>query len=118
MTYVFQVIGIGEGLKYMHSWNVVHGDLKGVNVLISGTASDPIPVLCDFGLSKISDIPGFTTVVQGTTNWMAKELLGESDEECVLSPASDIWAWGMTVYVCSTPGRVSIILTPLVGTPY
>lgn len=30
---------------------------------------------------------------------MAKELLGDSDD-AYISPGSDIWAWGMTVYVC------------------
>ena len=75
------MLGIGEGLGYMHGLKIVHGDLKGVNVLISGPPSNPTPLLCDFGLSRAADIPSPTTDdqgnIQGTINWMAIELFGE-----------------------------------------
>lgn len=97
----FQVVGICEGLKYLHSRDIIHGDIKGVNILISGSDSNPIPVLSDFGLSKAPDIPGFTVIACGTTNWTAKELL--EDDKSVPTQASDIWSLGMMIYVCSWP---------------
>lgn len=31
----FQLAGAAEGLRYLHSVNIVHGDLKGVSLLVS-----------------------------------------------------------------------------------
>ena len=101
LTKSLKVADIGKGLGYMHGHDVIHGDLKGANILVSGSPTNPIPLLCDFGLSKIVDAVGFTTTVCGSPCWMAMELLGKDDEDCKLTFASDIWAWGMTVYVSS-----------------
>lgn len=40
---------ITEGLAYLHSQDIVHGDLRGANVLIS---EDGVARLSDFGLTK------------------------------------------------------------------
>jgi serine/threonine protein kinase len=40
---------VTEGLEYLHSKGIVHGDLRGANVLIS---EDGVARLSDFGLSK------------------------------------------------------------------
>jgi len=59
---------VANGLRYLHEQDppIVHGDLKGANVLvdINGRAA-----LCDFGLSTISDSGpiGFTSFVLGST---------------------------------------------------
>ncbi|KAG9085027.1 hypothetical protein FS749_004741 [Ceratobasidium sp. UAMH 11750] len=39
-------MGIADGLAYLHDIGVVHGDLKGQNVLV---AHDGDPMLTDFG---------------------------------------------------------------------
>ncbi|KAJ7924176.1 kinase-like protein [Mycena leptocephala] len=88
---------ISLGLKYLHSRKICHGDLKGINVLVedSGRA-----LLCDFGLSRLKvDITGRTrttgaTVVSGSRNWMAPELLSGS----LPRTPSDVYAFGMTLY--------------------
>ncbi|KAJ6489906.1 kinase-like domain-containing protein, partial [Mycena sanguinolenta] len=88
---------ISLGLEYLHGRKICHGDLKGINVLVedSGRA-----LLCDFGLARIkADITSHTrtandTVVYGSRNWMAPELLSGS----LPRPPSDIYAFGMTVY--------------------
>ena len=43
------LMGVAEGLGYLHSQGIVHGDLRGANVLIS---EDGVPTLSDFGLAK------------------------------------------------------------------
>ncbi|KAF9509419.1 hypothetical protein BS47DRAFT_1396930 [Hydnum rufescens UP504] len=59
---------VANGLRYLHEQDppIVHGDLKGANVLvdINGRAA-----LCDFGLSTILDSgpTGFTSFVLGST---------------------------------------------------
>ncbi|KAF8602014.1 kinase-like protein, partial [Ceratobasidium sp. AG-I] len=39
-------IGICEGLSYLHSGGVIHGDLKGLNVMINDYGA---PLITDFG---------------------------------------------------------------------
>lgn len=90
------VIQVTQGLAYLHSQRVVHGDLKGPNILIDKYGK---AVLTDFGLSRVLGESGFTTKnVGGTTRWMARELLTVEDETTVARPtaASDVWALGMT----------------------
>jgi len=71
------IIGVAHGLQYLHSQNVIHGDLKGHNVLID---DDGIPRLSDFGRSKFIDHRGFTTTLAGSARYMAPELItSESD---------------------------------------
>ncbi|EUC60924.1 tyrosine kinase domain protein, partial [Rhizoctonia solani AG-3 Rhs1AP] len=43
---------ICEGLSYLHNTEIIHGDLKGANVLVS---EDGTPVLADFGNSTLKD---------------------------------------------------------------
>ncbi|KZT57396.1 kinase-like protein, partial [Calocera cornea HHB12733] len=95
--------GVADGLKYLHSTGVVHGDLKGANILM---ASDGHPVLSDFGLSAIesrnSQTQSTTQTFAGTQRWMAPERL--NPEHYGLSgrtsrtPASDMYSFGMTIY--------------------
>ncbi|PSR81022.1 hypothetical protein PHLCEN_2v6553 [Hermanssonia centrifuga] len=96
---------ISNGLAYLHEQRIVHGDLKGDNVLICSLEDRPYPLICDFGLSKRLDLTGSlrSTIVKGTVPWMAKELLmpGTTEDEeaaCTLTFQSDVWAWGMTTY--------------------
>ncbi|TFK74230.1 kinase-like protein [Pluteus cervinus] len=81
------------GLVHLHSQNVIHGDLKGVNILIDD-AGDAL--LCDFGLSRIkADASAQSTqVAPGSRHWMSPErILGGG-----LKKPVDIYAFGMTIY--------------------
>jgi serine/threonine protein kinase len=71
------IIGVARGLKYLHSKNVVHGDLKGHNVLMS---DDGIPLLADFGRSKFIDHRGFTTSFAGSARYLAPELVSDEPD--------------------------------------
>jgi serine/threonine protein kinase len=50
-AHYIQLRDVIDGLSYLHSNDVVHGDLKGSNTLVT---SNIRVVLCDFGLSKMS----------------------------------------------------------------
>lgn len=71
-----------EGLVYLHSQDppVVHGDLKGGNVLI-GKEGDA--ALCDFGLSTLLMVNPATmtmsTVAVGTVRWCAPGMSTSAD---------------------------------------
>ncbi|KZV86650.1 kinase-like protein, partial [Exidia glandulosa HHB12029] len=81
------------GTCHVHDHSVVHGDIKGGNVLISDGGAAR---LSDFGLSNllVRYSQSFTqdSVVKGTSRWMAPELFIE--EEPRLTYASDMWAFG------------------------
>lgn len=84
-----------DGLHYLHSYNpeIVHGDLKGANVLVSDSYQAQ---LCDFGFSSMKVDKGSSLVessaANGTWRWMSPELL--SDDNPRHTKASDIWAFG------------------------
>ncbi|KAJ7114239.1 kinase-like domain-containing protein [Mycena epipterygia] len=62
-----------QGLAYLHSQNIVHGDLRGGNVLMD---EGEHAQLADFGLAIVTDATlGTTSTKQrGSLRWMAPEL--------------------------------------------
>ncbi|CAE6450687.1 unnamed protein product [Rhizoctonia solani] len=97
-------IQICEGLAHMHKNEIIHGDLKGANVLIDDQNN---AVLADFGSSTLKDQSlKFTQAASGrtfTVRWSAPELVIASD--CKHTKASDVFALGMTIYEVLT-GKV------------
>jgi len=90
---------VALGLSYLHSLAIVHGDLKGSNILINDQGEANIT---DFGLSRILEVSGFTTkTAAGTYRYMAPELYSVCEEEDADAPrvtvATDVWAFSMTV---------------------
>lgn len=88
---------VADGLYYLHHLDpvVVHGDIKGGNVMVDDTG---IARLSDFGLAKLVEElhvqTGWTTTsFQGSTRWQAPELLLADDHQ-VATVESDIWAFG------------------------
>ncbi|KAG8739615.1 hypothetical protein FRC10_005386 [Ceratobasidium sp. 414] len=106
---------IADGLSYLHQSGVIHGDLKGPNILISG---DDIPLLADFGNSTLQEytlkFTDTSTKNQATTRWAVrrhivelviifKDLLIQAPElikGATHSVPSDVYALGMA----SAPG--------------
>lgn len=78
------------GLKYIHSKNIIHRDIKGGNLLIikSGTVK-----LADFGLAVLADNIK-THSLAGSPYWMAPEVIKEED---IITSACDIWSLGATI---------------------
>ncbi|KAF9642617.1 kinase-like protein [Thelephora ganbajun] len=95
------LLGITRGLHHLHSHEVIHGDLKGFNILIDDRGN---PLLADFGLSSITKNAGSVNASTphggGTIRWSAPELLGVSpDESKKRTPTvkSDIYALSMVI---------------------
>ncbi|KAJ6589561.1 kinase-like domain-containing protein [Mycena capillaripes] len=80
-----------QGLAYLHSQNIVHGDLRGVNVLIDAGEHAQ---LADFGLAIVTDATlGTTSTTQrGSLRWMAPEL-HDYQLEFKRTEASDVYAF-------------------------
>ncbi|TFK42874.1 ras guanine nucleotide exchange factor domain-containing protein [Crucibulum laeve] len=82
---------VAAGLEYLHNNDIVHGDLRGANVLISKAG---IARLSDFGLSKLLEEcgQGMTSSPGINPRWIAPELLLKN---AALSTHCDVWSFGM-----------------------
>ncbi|KAF8205640.1 kinase-like domain-containing protein [Mycena galopus ATCC 62051] len=89
---------IAQGLEYLHSCNIVHGDLRGGNILIK---EDWSACLTDFGLSVFSDATAtMSTTRSGSFYWMAPELLDPErfGLKFARTPATDVYAFGCVCF--------------------
>ncbi|CAE6447433.1 unnamed protein product [Rhizoctonia solani] len=93
---------ICDGLVYLHGMNIVHGDLKGANVLISESGK---AMLSDFGNSLVEDntirFTATTRDVACSSRWAAPEIL----EGAATSYSADVFALGMEAITGDVPYR-------------
>ncbi|XP_072887349.1 serine/threonine-protein kinase D3-like [Hemitrygon akajei] len=92
----FLTIQILEALRYLHSKNIVHCDLKPENVLLASDDPYPQVKLCDFGFARIIGERSFRRSVVGTAAYLAPEVLRSQAYNRTL----DMWAVGVVIYVC------------------
>ncbi|KAH8109534.1 kinase-like protein [Phellopilus nigrolimitatus] len=91
---------IASGVSYLHSCEpvVVHGDLKGCNILVNAAGR---ALITDFGLAKVkeemSDVAELpTSFFAGSIRWMAPEIYKAQIEEewrPLVSTYSDVYAF-------------------------
>nr|XP_043631695.1 mitogen-activated protein kinase 9-like [Erigeron canadensis] len=123
--YQFFLYQLLRGLKYIHSANVFHRDLKPKNILANADCKLKI---CDFGLARVSfnDAPSaiFWTDYVATRWYRAPELCGSFFSK--YTPAIDIWSIGCIFAEMLTgkplfPGKNVVhqldLMTDLLGTP-
>ena len=89
-----------QGIKYIHSKNIVHRDIKLENILIDLNNNIKI---CDFGISKIFPDNSSNKMLLfdkcGTPMYMAPEILLSSKENGYYAKPVDIWAAGIALYI-------------------
>ncbi|KAG8724957.1 hypothetical protein FRC09_011546 [Ceratobasidium sp. 395] len=92
------------GLAYMHGKNIVHGDLKGANVLVSG---DGVAKISDFGNTILKQYTlAFTgpNDLQGLSmRWTPHELLTDETVSTKPTRAADVYALGMETMTGKVP---------------
>ncbi|KAL0380151.1 UNVERIFIED_CONTAM: Mitogen-activated protein kinase [Sesamum angustifolium] len=123
--YQFFLYQLLRGLKYIHTANVFHRDLKPKNILANADCKLKI---CDFGLARVSfnDAPSaiFWTDYVATRWYRAPELCGSFFSK--YTPAIDIWSIGCIFAEMLTgkplfPGKNVVhqldLMTDLLGTP-
>ncbi|KAF9642266.1 kinase-like protein [Thelephora ganbajun] len=85
------LLQVAKGLQYLHSRGIVHGNLKGANVLISESGKVQI---CDYGLSPItSNSIAENLGVARSPRWLAPEIIGLPSEAS--SKSADVFAFAM-----------------------
>ena len=97
--------GIALGLKHLHDLGIIHRDLKPTNVLIKYESHDHIPVIADFGISRIlePDRHEYTVTEKGLSSrlWSPAEVY--DDKEKHITKAFDIFAYGCLLYYTLCP---------------
>ncbi|KAG9104384.1 hypothetical protein FRC07_009809 [Ceratobasidium sp. 392] len=89
------LIGTLRGLAHIHGFSIVHGDLKGLNVLVTDGGT---PKICDFGHSRFIEdsaqpvVSHLSSKFHATTRYMSPELFTDPKSKPTLF--SDIWAYG------------------------
>ncbi|KAG8904048.1 hypothetical protein FRB99_002352 [Tulasnella sp. 403] len=80
-----------SALEYLHARGIIHGNVKGANILVSETED---ALLCDYGLGNFED-PNMHTTKHGVGSipWQAPEIWTGAP----LSFESDVYAFGMTI---------------------
>jgi 3-phosphoinositide dependent protein kinase-1 len=103
-------MGVLRGVSYIHARSIIHGDLKGVNILL--LSNDVMELtyiiqanvvvdndgratkICDFGSSLIGcDCYTGPEEQDGTAQWDSPELFEDNRR----TTCSDIWAFGCVV---------------------
>ncbi|KAI6008450.1 kinase-like domain-containing protein, partial [Pisolithus marmoratus] len=87
------LVDIACSLNYLHDSRIIHGDLKGMNILISGMGH---ALLTDFRCScQCSPPPGHDVDPPrgGSLQWLAPENL----DMWAINWQADVWAFGMMV---------------------
>ncbi|OCH93310.1 kinase-like protein [Obba rivulosa] len=102
------MIDVAEGLDYLHGSHIVHGDLKGNNILVNIRHG---AVLADFGLAGLD--PEFVhptrSVTEGSIPWMAPEIIDPENVElhsAWYTTQSDVYSFSLTMwemFTCQVP---------------
>ncbi|KAJ3219774.1 hypothetical protein HDU67_009586 [Dinochytrium kinnereticum] len=101
---------VSQGMQYLHSRRVIHGDLKAINILVDENGK---AYVSDFGFAYLKKVTSTrqtsaTSQVAGTLRWMAPERLSGGSP----TAAVDVYAFAMTCYELITEGDIPLSNLP------
>ncbi|GLC67839.1 hypothetical protein PLESTF_000612900 [Pleodorina starrii] len=96
---------VAAGMAHLHSLNIIHGDLKPGNVLLTSQAGSPLGYVC-----KVSDF-GLATALEASEQTITNENWGTvvylAPESCAgrCRKASDVYSFGVVLWQMCTGER-------------
>ena len=88
----FLTFKILEGIKYIHSKDIIHRDIKPENILLDKHLR---PRIGDFGLSSYTDNLTLEKDTCGTPTYLAPEVFVQGES---VSKKTDLWSLGILLY--------------------
>ena len=82
---------VAKGIEFLHQRNIIHRDLKSLNVLLD---SDFRAKICDFGMARLNSNDPKTGLI-GTVHWMAPEVLMSSP---TYDSKVDVYSFGIFMW--------------------
>jgi len=106
---------LANAMRFLHSRNIAHRDLKVQNLLIKMCATTPTRgariladadayqlKVCDFGMARSSDEKHRSSILRGTPSYMAPEIIRNESHD---SKKSDVFAFAICAHVMLTCQR-------------
>jgi len=83
---------VARSMDYLHSCNLIHRDLKSLNLLVNQHFEIKI---CDFGLSRVIDRNQPMTANIGTVCWVAPEIFSNKK---LYTEKADVYSYGVILW--------------------
>lgn len=85
-------LGIANGMCHLHELNIIHRDLKSLNILLD---ENYYPKICDFGIARFKAESNQPVTQQiGTPHWMAPELFLKNNYDSKV----DVYAYAIILW--------------------
>lgn len=85
---------LAKGVYFLHTYGIIHRDLKLENIMMTDDSEQSVPKLVDFGLSAITGPDQEMQGAVGTVAYAAPEIFQGSKYDKLV----DVWSLGIIFY--------------------